>query len=133
MSAVLDGNLIASEAFAKCLCAFYECSEEMQQVIVEMAKIANDSEATTEEREAAIATIAEALFPSGVQSALGIDLEESESLETEEGKATLEEMNQEEATFADRLTALLEEKGVTPSELASAIGVGPSAISLMLA
>ena len=40
---------------------------------------------------------------------------------------------EEEATFAERLTALLEVKGMSPGGLADAVGVGQPAISMMLA
>jgi len=57
------------------LCVFRECGGAIQNVVVEMASIVNDPEATPEEREAAVATIAEALFPSGDREPFGIDLE----------------------------------------------------------
>lgn len=129
----LDGNLMVSEQFAHLLCAFRECSGEVQEVILEMAKIVEDPHATEDEREAAVATIAEALFPSGVNGTLGIDLDEVEGLASRRGeKDVLEEMDQEEATFADRVNALLAQKGMTQGQLADAIGVGQPAVSMML-
>lgn len=123
-----------SRLFATCLCAFRECSDEVQAIIVEMASIANNPEATSEEREAAVATIAEALFPAGDNGPLGVDLEAFESLDSEEPERTvLDEMDAEEATFSDRLAALLRDKQVTQVQLAERIGVGQPAISMMLA
>src|SRR5262245_18857592 len=101
----VDPNLILSQQFAQCLCAFRECSEEVQTIILEMAKIVNDPEATEDEHAAAVATIAEALFPCGVNGSHGVDLEELESITAEHatGRLIIEEMDQEEATFADRV------------------------------
>jgi transcriptional regulator with XRE-family HTH domain len=41
-------------------------------------------------------------------------------------------MDREEATFADRLRAVMQERGVTQEQLAERIGVGQSAIAMML-
>jgi lambda repressor-like predicted transcriptional regulator len=126
-------NTQISQMFATCLCAFRECSDEIQAMIVEMASIANDPEATPDEREAAVATIAEALFPDGDGGPPGVDLEESESLDVQgPEKAILEALDAEEATFAKRLAALLREKQMTQVQLAESIGVGQPAISMML-
>jgi predicted XRE-type DNA-binding protein len=126
-------NTQISQLFATCLCAFRECSDEIQDMIVEMASIANDPEATTEEREAAVATIAEALFPSGEDGSLGVDLEAFEALDAEgPEKAVLDALDAEETAFSERLAALLRQKQVTQVQLAEWIGVGQPAISMML-
>ena len=126
-------NTQVSQLFATCLCAFRECSDTIQDVVVEMAAIANDPEATPEEREAAVATIAEALFPSGDNESSGVDLEDAESLERHgQGKAVLDELDDEESSFAERLAALLEKEQMTQVQLAEMIGVGQPAVSMML-
>jgi lambda repressor-like predicted transcriptional regulator len=126
-------NTQVSQLFATCLCAFRECSDEIQAMIVEMASIANDPEATPEEREAAVATIAEALFPDGDGGTLGVDLEESESLDAQgPEKAALDALDAEETAFSERLAALLRDKQMTQVQLAESIGVGQPAISMML-
>jgi lambda repressor-like predicted transcriptional regulator len=122
-----------SQLFATCLCAFRECSDEIQAMIMEMASIADDPEATPEEREAAVATIAEALFPAGDDGPLGVDLEASESLDAEgPEKAVLNALDAEETAFSERLAAMLGQKQVTQVQLAESIGVGQPAISMML-
>lgn len=73
-----DGNLMVSQTFAQCLNVFRECSDAVQRVVLEMATICDDPDATADEREAALATIAEALFPSGWDGVGGEDLEEAE-------------------------------------------------------
>ncbi|HEY7154190.1 MAG TPA: helix-turn-helix transcriptional regulator [Gemmataceae bacterium] len=131
----LDGNLMVSQQFAQCLCAFRECSAEVQEVILDMARIVNDPDAIEDEREAAVATIAEALFPCRVNGAPGTDLEDAEHIasQSEAGNRLLKEMDQEEITFAERVTALLKAKGWTQGDLAAEIEVGQSAVSMMLA
>jgi transcriptional regulator with XRE-family HTH domain len=47
-------------------------------------------------------------------------------------KPILQRMDKEEADFADRLRQLLEEKDITQQELAEKLGIGQSAISMML-
>lgn len=45
--------------------AYVECGDEMREVVREMLRIATSRGATREEREAAIATAMEALYPGG--------------------------------------------------------------------
>lgn len=58
-----DSRLVASRAFADVFRAYLECSDQAQEAIREMIEIVNDPDATDEEAEAALFTIAEALFP----------------------------------------------------------------------
>ena len=127
-----DGNRIASELFAQCFRAYLECSDHVQDVIRDMVNLVNDPETDEEIREAAHATITEALFPSFHDGSLGIDLEAWEKAECRTNAALFRELDREEATFAERLARLMEEKGITQSQLASEIGVGQPAISMML-
>jgi predicted XRE-type DNA-binding protein len=127
-----DGNLIASQLFAQVYQAFLECSDKVQKAIQDMVQIVNAPDATADEREAALETMAEALFPSKDNGTLGIDLEDCDRSEPEDDLTILRQLEQEEATFAERLSALLESRNMTQSELANAIGVGQPAISMML-
>jgi len=127
-----DGNLIASQMFAQVYQAFLECSDDVQKAVQDMVQIVNAPDATVDEREAALETMAEALFPSKHNGTLGISLEDCDRFAPKDDLAILRQMDQEEATFADRLNALLEAKNMTQSELANAIGVGQPAISMML-
>jgi lambda repressor-like predicted transcriptional regulator len=127
-----DGNLIASRMFAQVFEAYLECSDEVQAAIRDMVRVANAPDATNDEREAAIVTIAEALFPSSHNGALGVCLEDCEKEAPKEVREMLRQMDRQEATFGERLTALLEARGVTQAELALAIGVKQPAISMML-
>jgi len=127
-----DANLITSRMFAQVFQAYLECSDEVQAALREMVGIVNAADATEDEREAALATIAEALFPSRHNGSLGIDLEELDKEASKPTAAFLKQLDEQEATFAERVTALLDERGITQSELANAIGVGQPAISMML-
>ena len=61
---------------AQWLRAYVECSDEVQSVIDDMVEIIADADADDDDREMAVATLIEALFPSSHNGALGGDLEE---------------------------------------------------------
>ncbi|MFN0056550.1 MAG: helix-turn-helix domain-containing protein [Planctomycetales bacterium] len=115
--------------------AYSECSDAIQAVVREMLDIIASDSAEDDEREMAISTVREALFPSNRPGGLGSDLEELE----EDAKShipgyaeLLRQMDEEESTFADRVGSLMKDKSLTQEALANAIGVGQSAISMML-
>ncbi len=137
MATINDYELekIHSLLFAKLYHAFMECSDEVQAAVREMIAITEDPEADDVEREMALATIAEALFPKPHDGEVGIELEESERTESQhahETRKVLDEMDREEANFAERLRSLMEQRGMTQAQLAEKIGVGQPAISMML-
>lgn len=119
----------------KLLHAYLECSEEVQSVVREMIQIVGTSK-DEDERMMAFSTIMEALNPKRFNGEWGLDLEEAEKMGAQhstEAKAALETLDREEQTFAERLSNIMEEKGVTQQELAGKIGVGQPAIAMMLA
>jgi len=128
----LDGNLVTSEVFAQVFHAYLECSDEVQAAIRDMVEIVNDPEATTDEVHAALATIADALFPTHHNGALGVDLEECEACAPSDIKEMLGKMNEQESSFAGRVNVALAAKNMTQGDLASVIGVGQPAVSMML-
>lgn len=128
----LDGNRLSTQMFAQVFRAYKECSDEIQAAIRDMVDILDDEDATNDEKEAALSTIQEALFPKTHDGNLGIDLEVHEGVVTGETKEVLERMKVQEDTFARALERLLDEKGMTQQDLADAIGVGQPAISMML-
>ncbi|MEK6239312.1 MAG: helix-turn-helix transcriptional regulator, partial [Planctomycetales bacterium] len=80
-------------------------------------------------------TIADALFPNPWNGEIGMELAESEQAgaeHSEEMRQAVDEMDQEEAAFADRLRDLMREQSVTQTQLAEKIDVGQPAISMML-
>lgn len=126
---------IHSLLFAKFFHAFMECSDEIQTAVREMIAIVVDQESEEDEREMALATIADALFPNRHNGEIGIELEESERMGAEfsdETRQVLDEMDQEEATFAEQLRTVMKEKEITQADLAKRIGIGQPAISMML-
>ena len=127
-----DGNKIASQLFAEIFHLYLECSDGIQSVIRDMVQIVNDPSATRDEIDAALDTIAECLFPSHMNGMPGADLEECETFAPPAIKALLAEMDRQEATFSERVNALLKAKEMTQLDLARAIGVGQPAVSMML-
>lgn len=123
---------LASRAFTLAFQAYTECSSEVQAAIREMSAIVNDPEADEDEREMALATIAEALFPQRHSGRLGIDIEAWDRLDARQSAADIRELNREEATFAERVSAILRDRDMSQAQLAEAIGIGQPAVSMML-
>jgi DNA-binding XRE family transcriptional regulator len=133
-ASILDSELRKSAArdFAYLMRSFMECSSDMQQAILSMARIVTNPDADQEDREMALATMQEALFPSSQDGRLGIDLEELEDEERGRESASVAELDAQEANFASRVQELLTAQGLTQAELAVRAGVGQPAISMML-
>lgn len=115
--------------------AYLACDEPIRGVVLDMLEILSDDDADSDDRNMALTTLGEALFPSRRSGTLGIDLAASEKEEAErdpEMKRFTEEMDAEEASFATNLASLMNQRGLTQKELAQRIGVGQSAISNML-
>lgn len=115
--------------------SFFECSSEIQAGIREMLSIINDPEVDPDDREMALYTLADALFPNPYKGKLGMDLEESEregAAFSDEMRQVVEAMNAEEATFAERLQQIMAERNLTQVALAEMVGLQQPAISNML-
>ncbi len=126
----------ALEIAAPIVLAMKGCSPELRDAAYELFKDLQSGELDEYELEATKALIADILDPDGDDSELyGLDSEEVERLEalTDPDAATITaEMDREEATFAERLQALLTAKNMTQADLAAKVGVGQPAISMML-
>ncbi len=59
----LDAEVIASRAFVDVFHLYLKSGVTVQNVVIDMVKIITDSESTAEESDAALVTIADALFP----------------------------------------------------------------------
>ena len=134
---VVDEELEHLEALraAKLIRAYIECSDEIQAGIRDMLDILNDADADDDDRDMALVTLADALFPNFHKGQLGMDLEESEREAAEashELREIVSQMNGEEATFADRLREIMKQRNITQKELADKTGVGQPAISNIL-
>lgn len=120
---------------AKLLHAFLECSDTMQAGIQDMVAIINDPEADEDDRFSAVATLADVLFPNPYKGKLGMDLAESErdaAGEFDDLQKAVDQMDNEETTFAQRLAIAMKSRGLTQAALADRIGIGQPAVSNML-
>lgn len=115
--------------------AYMECSDQIQASIREMMEIINSPDSDDDERAMAEETIAEAILPRVCDGQLGADLaiiDEVAATNRPDGVTALEEVDQEEETFAERLRVIMDQKGVTQDSLAKQVGVGQSAVCMML-
>jgi lambda repressor-like predicted transcriptional regulator len=123
------GDQISLESlrdFAKLLAAFLRCDGEIRDGIASMAAIVIDPDASEDEIEAALDTVREGLFPSH-----SVDLDATYEPTISEAECA-NQMDQEEAQFASTLARHMRDSGKTQEQLAKAIGIGQSAISMML-
>jgi lambda repressor-like predicted transcriptional regulator len=134
MDAVLKAS--ALQAASPIVLALEECDAELRQEAVTLFKQLSSGTLDEGERYATLALLAEILFPSADDKGLpGLDLDEAEEIAKKispEAKEVLARMDQEEATFAERLREFMAKQGMTQESLAEKIGVGQSAISMML-
>lgn len=86
-------------------------SPAVQAAVAEMVQIANDPEADSIDREMALGTIQDVLFPCEPE-----DLDDIEPADT----------------FGARVQAVVDAKGITQCELAERIGVSQPAVSMLL-
>lgn len=126
----------AIQAAAPIVLALQECDEELRADALELFEQLKSGELDAGERHATTALLAEILFPNADHHGFpGLDLVEAEQVALSvapESAEVLARMDQEEATFADRLATLLNEQGLTQAELAEKLGIGQPAISMML-
>ncbi len=122
-----------SEAFVGFFRAYIEASDEAQEVIREMCCVITDPTTDDNEVEAAYATLMEALFPVSHNGDLGICLDELCNAESEDFKKEAALAAEEEASFSEKLQALLDQKKLTQAQLADKLGLSQPAISMMIA
>ncbi len=115
--------------FAMFLHAYRECSPEIREVVDEMTDILVSEDATEEDRTMAVATMVEAIFPS-----LSVDMIDgfSNQMQSTATRKLRDDLDAEEATFANRLRSIMETKNVSQEQLALLTGVSQPAISNML-
>jgi lambda repressor-like predicted transcriptional regulator len=130
---VPESEKLLSKLFADVFQSYLECSDEVQEAIRDMVAVIKSPDATEEERESAVITIAEALFPSRHNGVIGIDFDQPYAdVVPPDVKHILQQMDQEEAGFGERVAALLEAKGMTQGDLAAEIGIGQPAVSMII-
>jgi transcriptional regulator with XRE-family HTH domain len=122
---------------------YMECSDEVQSVVRSMFAVLEFEHSTNEDKQRAFSTIADALFqnPETGHGSYGMDLTRIERdsakghpIESRRNVISdrLDQLVAKGATFADRLSKLLNEKNITQEELADRIGCTQSAVSKML-
>jgi transcriptional regulator with XRE-family HTH domain len=116
--------------------ALAECNDAVQQVVVRILAVVKNPTTLPSERQRALMTIADALFPNSDDNGdYGLDLPASEAAAAAEHPSLareVETMDAQEATFAQRLRELMELKRVSQLELANRVGCSQPAISQML-
>src|SRR5262245_61127473 len=126
----------ALQAAAPIVLALAECDEELRAEAIELFTQLASGELDEEQRFATTALLAEILFPSGdPKGAPGLDLVEAEAIAPSidpETKDIIARMDEEESFFTHRMRELMAAKGLTQAELAAKVGIGQSAISMML-
>lgn len=127
-----DLGLMTSQLFARFIHAYMECGDSVQAVIRDMAAIYNDPTADEDEKSMALATLMEAISPPSYGGRPGLDFDSGDRRDPE-FQAASAAMDAEELRFADRLRSVMDEKGVSQSALAEAVGIGHSAVSNILA
>lgn len=116
--------------------ALKECDDELRGVAFELFEQLASGELDSHQERSTLALLAEILFPNAdAEGVPGLDLVEAEATaraDEPDAGPVLDSMDRQEATFAERLSAVMEQKGVTQAELAAKVGVGQPAISMML-
>ena len=117
--------------------ALAECSDKLQEVVMQMLSIVENPESTPSERKRALMTVADALFlnPAEEDGEYGMDLVASENgaaIRYPQVAREVDRMNTQEATFAIRLRELMDARRLSQQELASRVGCSQPAISQML-
>ena len=108
--------------------AFEQCDDAVKQVMHDMIEIYRNDEASPTEKEMAISTICEALYPGQSVD----DLQVFDDLVRTDADGRNADMILEELHFSEKLQALMTSRGMTQAQLAEATGVGQSAISNMV-
>ena len=98
-----------------------------------MVAIVVDPEVDEDDRSMSLATLHEALFPARSErdGLLGVDLEEERS-SAGDASEIVDALDAEEEAFAARVKAILYRRNMTQEQLAEALGIGQSAVSMLL-
>jgi DNA-binding XRE family transcriptional regulator len=111
--------------------AFFQLDARTQQEIQELVMRLNDPEISEAERDRAEKTLTAMLHSAGGKHRAGHVLGRDERLSPAHHELRVQ-MEQAEAAFAATLAQLMAERQLTQAQLAQRIGVGQSAISMLL-
>ncbi|MHB8898435.1 MAG: helix-turn-helix domain-containing protein [Thermoguttaceae bacterium] len=115
--------------------ALAECSDAVQKVVIRLLGVVKDPHTAPGERQRALMTITDALFPNcdrGQFSSNPVESEASTTIESVSSARDVGRVKSQEGTFAERVRQLMEAKRVSQQELAARIGCSQPAISQML-
>lgn len=133
MTNIPEGNLLASQQFAQIMRHYIEASDAVRGVINSMCTVINDPAATLDEKDMAVRTLAEALFPSSHDGEPGIDIDALREVQScTADHSPFSQADREEALFSQRLESVMKAQSVTQTELATRLGIQQSAIAMML-
>ncbi|MCL2701192.1 MAG: helix-turn-helix transcriptional regulator [Phycisphaerae bacterium] len=111
--------------------AYDSASPEIRDIVDTMVHIINDPTADEEERLAAIDTLEEALFPTFTNGEYGIPLDDT--FADNKGIPLIDEAaRRNEKIFARKVKAAMKRRGMTQAQLAKKIGIGQSAVAMLL-
>jgi DNA-binding XRE family transcriptional regulator len=113
------------------LAAFLKLEKRDREKVSEKVRIAADPIVSEEQRHRAEAEVLAILGKAGVPTSGARPLSQEERLSAEQ-REVRRRMDEEELEFAERLSRLMAEHQVTQAELARRIGVGQSAVSMLL-
>jgi lambda repressor-like predicted transcriptional regulator len=114
---------------AALIAAYVECSEPIQQVVLEMIDIIESKESTSEDRDAALNTLIEALFTGKTTEFCE---EEDAVVATEGCQAVSAQLDSEHGEFAARVRSLMAKKGLNQADLAREAGITQPAVANIL-
>jgi transcriptional regulator with XRE-family HTH domain len=126
MTRSFDDLVTITAHFAEGLDAFLRLDLETQDLIRQLVEDLRDSSVEEDERDAVYSSMAQSLFREAWAEDTSLEYPATEDI------VVAQELDREEAVFADRLETLMKERGITQCELAKAVGVSQPAISLML-
>ncbi len=110
--------------------AFQECDAETREIVDQMLTIYNDPEADDHERQRAVNTVVDALFPSLSAELMDGEVRVQSAPEMVLAKADLDLQG---SIFADRLASILQQRGWTVDTLADRTGISAAIVTRMIA
>ena len=130
-------NLSPDRGLLAVITALQECAPELHGDALACLAILFGNEADEYERVANQALLAEILYPNCDDRGVpGLDMVEANQMarqQSPDAAPALDALDREEATFAERLRDAIEASGLTQAELAAKVGLGQSAVAMMLA
>jgi lambda repressor-like predicted transcriptional regulator len=105
----------------------------MRTATTGMLAILRAPESDEDERVMALHTLAQVFFPERDDCSATLEhLDECAVKNQKDGQSARDELDQDEATFSEKLARIMEEKGISQTELARRTDLGQPAISMML-